>query len=112
MEDSKKAWDEVSQRFSQLGRTLGERHRDLESQMEPGSKAGSGKIEEALRAATEELDRAFTALGDTLRDPAAKEQIRAAGRSLGDALQTTFSEAGERIRRTFGSGSRGGDAQA
>jgi hypothetical protein len=101
MDDSKKAWQEVSRRFAQLGTTIREHSRRLKDGQETAAQEGRGRMEEALQSATEQLDLAFTALGDTLRDPAAKEQIRAAGRSLGDALETTFTEVGDEIRRTM-----------
>jgi hypothetical protein len=101
MDDSKKAWQDVSRRFAELGTTIKEHSQRLKSEQETAAREGRSRLDEALQAATEQLDQAFTALGDTLRDPAAKEQIRAAGRSLGNALETTFTEVGDEIRRTL-----------
>ena len=55
---------------------------------------------DAIRRATDELDRAFTSLGDTLRDDGAREHVRMTGRKLSDALKVTFTEVGEEVRRT------------
>jgi hypothetical protein len=56
-------------------------------------------VAEAFRRATDELDRAFTSLGDSLRDDEAREQMRDTGRKLSDALKVTFAEVSEEVRR-------------
>lgn len=101
MDDSKKAWQEVSRRFAEFGTTVKEHSQRLKSEQETAVREGRSRLDEALQAATEQIDQAFTALGDTLRDPAAKEQIRAASRSLGSALEKTFTEVSDEIRRTL-----------
>ena len=46
-------------------------------------------------------------LGDSIRDPETTAKLDGAVRSLGDALGTTFSDLGERVRKHLG-GSREG----
>jgi hypothetical protein len=103
MDEMKRAWDEVGDGFSTLGRMISERYRDQdEGKAEPGRAPQENAVGDAIRRATEELDKAFTSLGDTLRDDAAQEQMRQTGRKLTDALKVTFTEVGDEIRRAVG----------
>jgi hypothetical protein len=52
-------------------------------------------LEDAAERLTEQLNRAFTALGDTIRDPEAKEDLTEAVKALGDAVSVTVAETGE-----------------
>jgi hypothetical protein len=103
MEDMKRAWDEVGDGFSALGRMISERYRDQggEEPSQPGTGQESA-VADAIRRATEELDKAFTSLGDTLRDDEARRQMRETGTKLSDALKVTFTEVSDEIRRAVG----------
>jgi hypothetical protein len=102
VERSKQAWNEVGERFSTWGRLVAERYRGSE---EPGPTAEETRkdLEDAAKGLAEQLNRAFTALGDTIRDPQAKQELAGAVKALGDAVSVTVSEAGEEIRKRFGS---------
>jgi hypothetical protein len=91
MDETKRAWDDVSHGFEKLGEMISERYKRTTS--DAGAK-------DAIRRAVDELDRAFTSLGDSLRDDEVREHLRATGKKLGDALKTTFSDVSERVRRT------------
>ena len=104
MDETKKAWDEVAEGFAKLGRMISERYRRNPS---PPSPAEEGAAKDSIRRATEELDRAFTTFGDTLRDDEAREHMRETGRRLGDALKVTFNQVSEQIRRSVGNQSPG-----
>ena len=95
---TKDAWDEVGESFAGVGRRLSERYKTLAEERTTDAAEDARKLKEALRAVTDQLDRAFTSVGDTLRDPEAQSELRKAVGSLGDAITTTFSEVGERIR--------------
>jgi hypothetical protein len=74
------------------------------------AREGQRTLEDAARDVTDALDRAFTALGDTIRDDDAKQDLKEAVRALGDAISVTVSETGDQIRRRVGStGSGPGD---
>ena len=96
---TKDAWDEVGEHFAGVGRRLSDRYKALGSERaaEPSAE-DQEKFKEAIRTVTAQLDRAFTSLGDTLRDPEAQAGLKKAVGSLGDALTATFSEAADRIR--------------
>jgi hypothetical protein len=109
---SKDDWGEVGQRFTELKDRLAERYRvhgaraDAEAQQGEDAESADEsrhKVEEALRSARDQLDRTFTTVGDTIRDPGTRQSLDRAVSSLGAALANTLSEAGEGIRRRFGS---------
>jgi gas vesicle protein len=95
----RKSWDEVGERFSEVGRRFSEHYRKL------GMKAGSAgaeqsqKLNEAVKEAVAEVDRALTAVGDALRDKETKDSLKEAARSFGEAMTSTFSDLSEEIRR-------------
>lgn len=94
MDDTKSAWDEVGKEFAKLGEMISERYKA----------AGDGEAAKvACRRAADELDRAFTSLGEALNDPEVREHLRESGDKLGDALKATFNDVGERVRRTVSS---------
>ena len=101
--NSKDAWNDVGEQFSAFGHRLAERYRSLGEEGGESADESRRKFEEAVRSVTQQLDRTFTSLGDTLRDPAAKESLGRAMSSLGGALAVSFSEVGEEIRRRIGS---------
>ena len=104
MDETRRAWEGVGEGFGKLGRLVSERyHRLGEERAIPEDASDEADSPGAIRNAIDELDRAFTALGDTLRDDAAKQHVRDSGRKLSDALKVTFNEVGEEIRRAMGS---------
>ncbi len=98
-ETAKQKWDEVGERFATVARALAARYKQLEQ--EQGAEEAH-EARDALRAVTRTLDRAFTSLGDTLRDPHAKRELKEAARSLADALGSTFEEVAGEVRKRVG----------
>jgi hypothetical protein len=84
-----RAWQEVGERFSELGRALRERLHTEDD--------GTDEVKSALQklsdAAREMIDRA----DETVRDPAIKESAKSVGRTLAAALGQTFETAGSEI---------------
>lgn len=108
---TKDAWDEVGERFGEWGRMLGERYRKRGEELgETAEEDRRKKLDEAVQAVTRQLDQAFTSLGDTLRDPEAKQTLKDAAKAVGDAVSTTLSEAGEQIRSRLGSSGSSGSS--
>lgn len=111
-ESSKEAWDEVGERFAVFGRALAARYKQLEQEAGMTADEDRRKLEEALQTVTRTLDQAFTSLGDTIRDPNAKQGLKDAAGSIGTALGVTFSEVSDEIRkrvRSSGTGSEGSE---
>ena len=87
MTDSKEAWAEVDRRFSEFGRIVAERHRKAgEQQGAPPPDQARKSLEEAFSVVTRQLDVAFASVGDTIRDPEAKETLKLAGKAVVSAL--------------------------
>jgi hypothetical protein len=104
MTGSKDAWAEVDRRFSEFGRIVAERHRKAgEEQQAPPTQQAKRSLEEAFSVVTKQLDVAFSAAGDTIRDPEAKETLKQAGKAVMNALGSTVTDVGNQIRK------RGGD---
>jgi hypothetical protein len=100
MTDSKEAWAEVDRRFSEFGRIVAERHRKAgEQQGAPPPDQVRRSLEEAFSDVTRQLDVAFSSVGDTIRDPEAKETLKLAGKAVMNALSSTVTDVGEEIRR-------------
>lgn len=104
MDETKHAWNDVGEGFEKLGRIISERYRQLGEERGANPPAAEEHaVGDAIRQATDELDRAFTALGDTLRDGDARDHVRDTGRKLADALKVTLTEVGDEVRRVVGS---------
>ena len=112
MDETKRAWDAVGEGFAKLGNAISERHRQLGEERAPHPPdPAEGRVAEAVRRATDELDRAFAALSDTFRNDDAREQARDTGRKLSDALKVSFATFGEEVRRTFSTSSSTGTGE-
>jgi hypothetical protein len=94
MSDAKGAWDEVGNRFGDLAGRLKEQY-DARSAF--GASANE-KIDDAVRTLARALDDTITAIGDTLRDPATRDDVKQAANAVGNAIATSFTEIAEQIR--------------
>lgn len=100
MTDPNEAWAEVDRRFSEFGRIVAERHRKAsEQQGAPAADQARRSLEEAFSVVTRQLDVAFAAAGDTIRDPETRETLKLAGKAVMKALASTATELGEQIRK-------------
>ena len=105
MADSKQAWDQVGRDLSDLGRRVRQHYKQKPGPEQPAP-ADRRKVDDALRELADSLDRAFTALGDAVRDPEFGAQTKKAADSLSDALSATFAEVSERVRSKPAGGRR------
>jgi hypothetical protein len=102
MSDSAKdIWANVGERFSSWGRRVADRYKETGGETPQDTQR---KLEEAAREVGDQLNRAFTALGETLRDDQAKQDLRDAVGAIGDAVTATVNEAGTAIRERLGQG--------
>lgn len=99
---TKEAWNEVGERFASWGSRLSDRYKEAGST--ESVEDAQRKLREAARQIGNELDRAFSALDDTLRDPDAKKDLKNAVGAIGSAVIATIDEAAAVIRRRGGSG--------
>jgi hypothetical protein len=102
-DDAKQAWNNVGDRFASLGNRLSEKYRETGASGEPDAAETQRKLQETAKEVGDQLSRAFDALGATIRDEEAKADLKQALNAFGDALGTTFDEAGKAIRRTVSS---------
>lgn len=104
--ETRKAWEEVGQQFSDVGQRIGEHYRKLEGETKT-SAAQRQNFNDAIKKVVDELDHAFTGLGNALRDPQTKESLNKAAKSFGEALDSTLSGLGQRMRRSSRKGPPG-----
>jgi hypothetical protein len=94
MSDAKAKWDEVGEQFNALGRRMKE-HYDANA----GRNDAHQQMNEALRQIADALDNGFTALGESLRDPSIRDDLKRAGNAMGDALASSFETVASEIRK-------------
>jgi hypothetical protein len=112
MDETKRAWNDVGEGFEKLGRIISERYRRLGEERGANPPAAEERaVGEAIRQATDELDRAFTALGDTLRNGDARDHVRDTGRKLAEAVKVTLTEVGDEVRKAVGGRESGGPGE-
>ena len=99
-DDAKQAWSDVGERFASLGKRLSERYRDTGQGGEADARETQRTLEDAAKEVGDQLSRALDALGATIRDDEAKADLKQALNAAGEALDATFDEAGQAIRRT------------
>ena len=95
MAEAKEKWDEVGERFGDLGRQLKDR-------FDANAAFGTDEREtvtDALRQLGDALDAGFTTIGDTFRDPAMRDDLKTAGTSIADALSATLRDVSDAIKR-------------
>ena len=96
---SKQAWNEVGSRFSTVGKRLADRYQaGAKDDTYTPTKEPQHKVEEVAREIGNQLDRAFDALDDTMRDPEARADLKIALGALGTAITTSMNEAAEAIK--------------
>jgi hypothetical protein len=95
---SKDAWGEAGERFADWGRLLAEHYKQRGEALGAVPEEDRRKLEEAASAVTRQLDRAFSSLGETLRDPAARQTLKDAARAMAEAISATLAEIGEKVR--------------
>jgi phage-related minor tail protein len=95
MAEAKAKWDEVGDRFGEIGRHLKDRF-DVNAAFGADER---DKVNDALRQLGDALDAGFTTIGETLRDPAMRDEMKSAGSSIADAIAATLRDASDAIKR-------------
>jgi hypothetical protein len=94
MAEAKQKWDEVGDRFGELAKRFKERY-DASAAFGADQQE---KMNDALRKMMDALDAGFTAIGESLRDPGIRDDLKHAGTSIGDALTATFHDVAGEIK--------------
>ena len=102
-ESAKEAWSEVGDKFASWGRRVSDRYREAGSGETADADEAERELKRAAKDVMDELARGFSALGDTLRDDAAKQDFSDAVSAIGDAITATVDEATDAIRSGGGS---------
>jgi hypothetical protein len=95
MAEAKDKWDDVGERFAEIGRHLRDRF-DANAAFGADDR---DKVNDALRQLGDALDAGFTTIGETLRDPAMRDEMKGAGSSIADAIAATLRDVSDAIRR-------------
>jgi len=95
MAEAKEKWDEVGDRFGDLGRHLKDRF-DANAAFGADDRE---RVNDALRQLRDALDAGFTTMGESLRDPAMRDEFKTAGSSIADAIAATVHDVSEAIKR-------------
>jgi hypothetical protein len=98
MSESKAKWDAVGDRFTELGKHVKDRY-DAGSAF---TQEQNDRLNDAVRQIVDALDAGFTAVGDSLRDPGIRDELKQAGNAIGDAVSSTFNEVASEIKRAVG----------
>lgn len=93
MADVKEKWDEVGNRFAALAQRVKDQF-DARSAFGEEEKA---EVEGALRKLGDALDNALDAIGDTMRDPGIRDELKGVAAAMGEAMSTTFREVADEI---------------
>jgi hypothetical protein len=95
MTEAKEKWDEVGERFAELGRMVKDR---FDANAAFGVEERD-KVNDALRQIGDALDAGFTTLGDTFRDPAMRDELKGAGASIAEAVAATMRDVSEALKK-------------
>jgi len=97
-EETRQAWSDVGDRFSEVGRLFKEHYRRLGGTTDTESEAERQRVSDAVKDAGQQLNQAFTSVGNAIRDPEASRSFDRAMSSLGLALAATFSDLGAEMK--------------
>lgn len=95
MDETKQAWQDVGDRFARLGDVLKER-------LDTGEDKRA--VEDALRTLGDAAERLGFRVAGAVQDPAVKQTLQDAARTLWRALSTTFSDVGDELGGRFRAG--------
>jgi hypothetical protein len=98
MTGTKKAWQDVGERFEALGLKL---KLHLEEERADRDEIESTGVREALDKAAAALDDVFDALGEAAEDVAVKNDLKELASSFGSAMESTFDDLGARLQGYF-----------
>jgi Flp pilus assembly pilin Flp len=100
MSESSSAWDQVGEKFTELGQRI-------KNQFDARSAFGDAereKVDDALKKLSDALESAFSAIGDTMKDPDIRSQLKDTANTLANAVTTTFHQVADEVKERLGKG--------
>ena len=98
MTDAKSAWNETGEQLTALGSKLGSH---FEKQRAADGEQARAQTEEAIKRLGSAIQDAFDAVGTAAKDEAVRQDVKQVGRSLITALDVTFREVSDEVRKAF-----------
>ena len=95
MTDPKESWDDVGDRFNELGHKLKTRF-DANAAFSDEQRE---KVNDALRQMGAAIDAGFNAISESLRDDEVRDDLKQAGIAIGDAIASTFNAVAAEIKK-------------
>jgi hypothetical protein len=106
-DSAKQAWSDVGDKFASWGRRVTDRYHEAKPSQSESAEERQRELKRSMKELVDELSRGFSAVGDTLRDNQAKQELNDAVGALGDAITATVDEATQAIRSGGGSDDKG-----
>jgi hypothetical protein len=97
-DSAKDAWSDVGEKFSSWGRRVADRYQEAGSTGSATAEETEREFRRAAKELIDELSRGFSAVGKTLGDDQANQELGAAASAVGDAISATVNEASKAIR--------------
>ncbi len=97
-DSAKQAWGEVGEKFSSWGRRVADRYHEAGSTAENDADEAERELKRAMKELFDELSKGVSAVGATLKDDQARQELSDAVSAVGDAITATVNEATEAIR--------------
>jgi DUF1365 family protein len=96
MDEQTRQWRELAERAEALALKL---KMHLEQASDDDTR---DTVKDALGSLRSSIDEAFQAAGNAVKDDAVRDDVRAVGQLLTEALDNTFARVGREVRELFG----------
>jgi hypothetical protein len=98
MTDAKSAWNDTGEQLTALGSKLGAH---FEKQRAADGEQARAETKEAIKRLGGAVQDAFDAVGAAAKDEAVRQDVKQVGRSLISALDVTFREVSDEVKKAF-----------
>jgi hypothetical protein len=96
MDDSKRAWTEVGLRFGALGGRIRE-HYEKAAGEAPESAPDQAAVAQALDTLGRAVQQVVDSVGDAVKDPAVRDELKDAFGAMGSAMEATIADVSETV---------------
>jgi hypothetical protein len=98
MSESSAAWDQVGEKFTELGQRIKHQY---EARAAFGD-AERQKVDDAVKKLADAVESAFNSIGDTMKDPDIRSQLKDTANSFANAVTTTFHQVADEVKERLG----------